>query len=464
MNKHYLIVALSMVLLLTTTSCDILFQLFDKTPKEAIIAQDATPPPGYNPIYILKSKTYPGQVEQGEVKFNLFRTEIDPNLVKMYVQVTDTTGNYLTGLTDPEFKKMWCVVSDSIAGKRTQLTDFKVTEITEEAKVPYAIALVLDHSGSMGVNRAKTVQNAVENFIRNKKDEDAVSIIKYDTDVVVEVPLTKDKNTLLSGFRKNGLEGYGRMTAAIDATQRGINELKNATGYQRKVVVVFTDGKDNISRSTLQSLVKSAQEEEIIICAFDFGIGVQKGFLESMTVPTNGSYYHTYYTQEFNFVFEDIYRRLKNYYIVEFQPLTYGKHEVTVELCTTAETLKVYTSYDNTPDVGKIALLNVNFDFDKDVLKASSGEAIENVLLLMKSVPSMKIELRGHTDSVGDPTRNQNLSERRALAVKKRLVQEGIDESRITYKGFGDTRPVATNETAEGRALNRRTEFVIISK
>jgi outer membrane protein OmpA-like peptidoglycan-associated protein len=112
-------------------------------------------------------------------------------------------------------------------------------------------------------------------------------------------------------------------------------------------------------------------------------------------------------------------------------------------------------------------LLNVYFDFDKSALKKESDEALEAILSLMKGFPNMEIELRGHTDNLNgtkDPEYNVKLSQKRADAVKASLVKKGIKENRIKSKGFGETVPVADNATDEGRAMNRRTEFVVLKK
>jgi outer membrane protein OmpA-like peptidoglycan-associated protein len=76
--------------------------------------------------------------------------------------------------------------------------------------------------------------------------------------------------------------------------------------------------------------------------------------------------------------------------------------------------------------------------------------------------PDIRIEIGGHTDNQGSPEHNKTLSKNRALAVYNYLLSRGIDASRMTYAGFGDTKPISDNETEAGRALNRRTEFKII--
>lgn len=75
----------------------------------------------------------------------------------------------------------------------------------------------------------------------------------------------------------------------------------------------------------------------------------------------------------------------------------------------------------------------------------------------------MKVQVNGHTDNVGSDAGNLKLSLDRALSVKNFIVQQGVQESRITYKGFGETKPVDTNETESGKANNRRTEIQILS-
>ena len=109
-----------------------------------------------------------------------------------------------------------------------------------------------------------------------------------------------------------------------------------------------------------------------------------------------------------------------------------------------------------------ITLKNVFFNLGKWDVKSDSYSELNRLLLLLNTVPSLRIEISGHTDNVGDESFNNLLSQRRADAVASFLIQKGIEKNRIISKGYGKSRPIATNNNEKGRASNRRTEFKII--
>lgn len=111
---------------------------------------------------------------------------------------------------------------------------------------------------------------------------------------------------------------------------------------------------------------------------------------------------------------------------------------------------------------GKIVLENVFFDKAKYDLKPKSTYELDRVVEYLKSNPSIKVELGGHTDSDGDDKMNQILSENRAKACVDYIVSKGIDPDRLSHKGYGESEPRVPNDTKENKALNRRTEMKII--
>ncbi|MBX2951434.1 MAG: OmpA family protein [Leadbetterella sp.] len=108
----------------------------------------------------------------------------------------------------------------------------------------------------------------------------------------------------------------------------------------------------------------------------------------------------------------------------------------------------------------KIVTHGINFDFNKSTIKPESMGTLNMIKQIMTDNPEIKFEVGGHTDSDGSEGYNLDLSQQRAGAVKSQLVQMGIDASRLTAKGYGQTKPIADNQTLEGKANNRRVEFI----
>lgn len=109
---------------------------------------------------------------------------------------------------------------------------------------------------------------------------------------------------------------------------------------------------------------------------------------------------------------------------------------------------------------GSVALEGITFDTGKAVIRAESKAVLDQIGALLARDAALRLEIQGHTDNVGAPTANLTLSQQRAEAVKKYLVDtHGVAAARLTTSGFGDTRPVADNSTDAGRAKNRRVEL-----
>jgi len=113
-----------------------------------------------------------------------------------------------------------------------------------------------------------------------------------------------------------------------------------------------------------------------------------------------------------------------------------------------------------------IRLRGVNFDFDKANIRPDAAVILDEAASLLSDAladcPSRSVSVEGHTDAVGTDAYNQDLSERRSNAVMDYLAGKGVSPSRLSSKGFGESNPIATNETREGRALNRRVELRLV--
>jgi len=108
----------------------------------------------------------------------------------------------------------------------------------------------------------------------------------------------------------------------------------------------------------------------------------------------------------------------------------------------------------------KIVTHGINFDIDKALIRPESMGTLNMIVQVMKDNPDIKFEIDGHTDNSGSAPHNLALSQQRADAVKDQLVKMGIDASRLSTKGLGDSKPVSDNNSLEGKANNRRVEFV----
>ena len=112
----------------------------------------------------------------------------------------------------------------------------------------------------------------------------------------------------------------------------------------------------------------------------------------------------------------------------------------------------------------KVVMKNIFYDLDSYALRQESQIELNKLIKLLKDNPLLKIEISGHTDKTGKPEYNKKLSENRAKTVANFLVTNGIETSRITSKGYGETQPIASNDTEEGRNQNRRTEFMVVAR
>jgi outer membrane protein OmpA-like peptidoglycan-associated protein len=111
---------------------------------------------------------------------------------------------------------------------------------------------------------------------------------------------------------------------------------------------------------------------------------------------------------------------------------------------------------------GRIVTHGILFDSGSDWIKPESTATLKGILEIMNSEPALKFSVEGHTDNQGGKTVNQPLSEKRAASVKAWLAGKGITPNRLQSKGWGASKPIDANDSAEGRANNRRVEFVKI--
>jgi outer membrane protein OmpA-like peptidoglycan-associated protein len=111
---------------------------------------------------------------------------------------------------------------------------------------------------------------------------------------------------------------------------------------------------------------------------------------------------------------------------------------------------------------GSISVLkNIFFDVDKYDLKEKSITELHKIIRFLNENPQIHVEISGHTDNTGNQAYNQQLSEKRAKSVYSYIIESGLNSKRLSWKGYGQSRPITTNDSEEGRQQNRRIEFTI---
>jgi VWFA-related protein len=473
--KYQNILSLSLLPLLAViiSSCT----SFDESVK-AITTPQA--PPGYvPPTYITGTKPI-ADVDPSKLELKVYRIDSDayPDSIRLYASVSDGAGNLVTNLAPPyykgsdDYRSIWSGLTERLGdnGPLTEIRDFTVREFSDKDGIPYEIALVLDYSGSLRSN-LKQLEDAAVGFINLKRPQDRIAVVKFDQKPQLVVPTTSDAGALTGAFGR-GQEGYGGYTALYQAAKVGGDQIANAPAGNPRALVVFTDGEDNASDITSFDLFQISRERNIPIFAIAMG-AINVEALSDVAAYTGGKFYQTYTPDELRGAFEDIYRNLRNYYLVTYKPVRgVGKHIVGISLNPPGSTKRVAARGEyNTlkrdmmiADDGPIPLPDIFFDYDKATLRPESDIVIAEVAQLMRDNPKLKIEVQGHTDSEGGEEYNQQLSDERAAAVMGALIRMGIDSRRMRARGFGLTQPKASNATEEGRQVNRRTEFVVLAR
>ncbi len=155
----------------------------------------------------------------------------------------------------------------------------------------------------------------------------------------------------------------------------------------------------------------------------------------------------------------------RNYgFIAKAKDYLFHSENLTIPQATTVQKYQLDLLLHKVKVGSKIILKNIFFDFDKATLRPESTAELDRLTKMLNDIPTLKIEISGHTDNYGSDEYNLKLSADRAKAVVDYLISKGISSDRLTSAGYGESQPIATNETNEGRQKNRRTEFKVLSK
>lgn len=449
---------------------------FEMQENDIIEDLDTTP----KPIYITDTKSI-DSANQNLFIYDLFRLNFQkyPDTIKLHTRVYDSLGNFITNMAHP-YKKSNIKYFDSlneglgkIYKKRdVNIPNYTIREFGAQDSIPFNIAVLTDYSGSMDLTK-EVLMEGTEMFVGMKYPGDNIGVFSFHSKLETKAPFSRDTSFLLSKIRANRASGLGLFSALNDGIWNTVNQLSTLDTNVERVLVLFTDGDDNYSKKDLGDIIERAKKEKITVFAVAFGYSIDDN-LKALAKHTGGKFYKAKSKKELLDIFRDIYMSLRFYYLITYNPPKYwGLHTVRTNLDLpdrnpTLPNLVATGEYDT----GKLfdeSKLNeafsrpILFDFNKDSIKEESFFILDEITDAMMSYPALRLEVQGHTDNVGPEYANNKLSNDRAKAVMNALIERGIEPNRLRARGFGMTQPIASNETEEGRAKNRRTMFLIIA-
>lgn len=490
-------------------------------PRPKPITFDSPTPEGYHYERFVQEKDF-SLIENSKAGIYAHNLISEGNNVKLNLHVLDKKGNFYSGINSIKDKDVWCELFIKYPDGTTQkIENFEVSENDGnniENPVNYALGLVLDHSGSMGNERCNYLQKGVKSFIQQKKDFLSISVLKFDENVKTEINLNSSKANLLKKIEIIGDKGFGGNTALYDATYEGIFEVNKADKNFTKAIIVITDGYENASYTYLNELILFALEHNVKVYTVGFGAYINKPILQTIAYQTGGSFYHIYKTQDFEWISQDIYNKLSHYYSIRFATPQKGKYTLMLKPCSEKIDNQIFIAFDNNDidykklteyqhdgfgipfldmsdslqvsvfegkepissidrivskngsnldfyaprEFDKIKFPDIKFVTDKTEIIKDTDKGLQEVIVFLEKYPKIIIEISGHTDEVGTNEKNLDLSHRRADKIKEIMVSAGIEANRILTAGFGETKPIASNSTPEGKLKNRRVEFRII--
>lgn len=299
---------------------------------ETRIAKAGTRPDGYVYSRIKENKHIKDL--RNDLNISLKAVSSSDSLIEIQFHLIDDYGVYYYGAGSEEWKKLWCnLLIVKPDGSILRPDEFKIIEYNQGDGNNLAASLVLDHSGSMGNQRAIILQKGVRALIESKRENDGLSLVKFDNYVLTVSKLTKNKSELLKNFGITGLQGFGGGTALLDAINVGISNLNNARNYDEKAIIVFTDGNENFSLATQKEVILRATENNIKIHTIGYGDFISEDYLKAIADHTGGSYYRLFDEEQLSWIFEDVYSKGRNYYGMRIKPFGYGEYRFFIKLC-----------------------------------------------------------------------------------------------------------------------------------
>lgn len=464
------------LLIFAFTSCGVLIQkkrisfskkgspVYYKNGKKAEndLLMDSNPPTNY--FMLSKPSTISNTIKNKDLaSFDLesFQSNLssDNSGSILYTFYSQSTNEYFNNVSKKSIVGIK-IIKDNLSCK---VANYKFVSQMNGKREPLSVVFLLDHSGSMGDERANLVQVALDSALNYKHKDDDVTVIKFDSETKKLITSSNKKD--IQGFLKPiGLEGFGYTTAIQDAIKLGIDQLNNSKNKE-KLIILLTDGCENSSKvaTDIVDLVSLAKKNKIVVNTIGFGEYVDEDYLNFISSETGGYFRQLFSRNELKNIFSHNFYRLNNNFKINFTPCMFGDSLKLITQVKLNDSIFVSEKMIFTPfSLGESIELNVLFDTDKFNIKQEYHEELNSFIAFMKKNKKVQVEISGHTDSDSDEKYNLKLSQNRADEIKKYMVTNGIDKSRITTVGYGESKPKFPNDSPENKALNRRIEAKII--
>jgi outer membrane protein OmpA-like peptidoglycan-associated protein/Mg-chelatase subunit ChlD len=420
-----------------------------------------------------------------------------PDSVVLGVKVYNHLGESVTGLAPPSIdlerakSTYWPFLTDKVGSESRYsfddfnnsalsdcpensriISEYTVEEIKKNNSPNHAITYMIDFSGSMGSLRPMMAK-LVKKMVLSSKKGDSYAFIPFAGTAYLAQPLTYDLESAKSIPKdKSYLDSIEGGTNIIESLEMAIIETSKSSDTLKRAVVVLTDGFEVASDYDAQAVIEKARENQITIYTIAYGMLQDAELLKSYSESTGGKHYMITNPKEFKFAFADIYLDMSAYYRIAFKPNNCtGEHNVTVGLkmdildgmtrTATAEYTKAPIIYSRKPV--SVNYVDIGFPSGSSVIDEKSMPLIKSMAESLKQKQGILVEIIGHTDNIGNDMDNQELSEKRALAVMDKLIEFGVPKNILKYSGDGENNPVSSNDTEAGRAKNRRTELKIVN-
>lgn len=410
----------------------------------------------------------------------IIKKNIQPklNIALMYPRITPKKGyfsfkagyfNYNTFFNDissQDIEYIKLKVTDSVRSE----CEVKKFKIVLNKKRKRHVSFLLDHSGSMGDDRANELQKAVieaisNNSFRDKKNDFIYSIHKFDGNIKHLITSGKILDIEQALLPVTGLKGYGGSTAILDAIVQGLEIIKEDKISESKIIFLLTDGLNNTSRTKLTrpDIIGDAINNNVSIVPIGFGNGIDYEYLNAISHFSGGQFLRIYNKNEFQELYNNLLLDFEYSYEIEFSPCMFAP-EIEIELKLKGfDTSLVGTTFFSTPALEGYSIdLNILFKKGSDDINTSYFDELNQLFNLLDYRKDINISIEGHTDKVGSEKQNIRLSKKRAQKVKKYLTAKGIKETRINTEGYGWSYPVYPYLDGQlENSLNRRIEIKI---